>query len=249
MSKFYALLIFPFLLGLVMCGNQKSQETDKEKIINYTVDDEDETVRRMSWPPEQLKQNIDVDLNKTGLKNYYIIFDGSGSMGGEKLEIAKKALTKFIKVIPDKSNIGLTSFDAAGFFERSPLGSSKKDIIKQVEKVNAGGNTPLGGCIDIAYTKLGTQAAKQMGYGEYNLVIITDGEATDGDKMGVAVSRILTETPVVIYTIGIRIGEGHALNQPGRIYYKSADNYEELSKGLESVLAETEDFTVMDFDK
>jgi len=168
-------------------------------------------------------------------------------MAGEKIEIAKQALTKYIKVIPANGNIGLTSFDASGFYERSPLGSSKSNIIKQVAEIKAGGNTPLGGCIDIAYEKLGTQAVRQNGYGEYNLIIITDGEATDGNKMGIAVDRLLGETPVVIYTIGLRIGEGHALNQPGRTYYKSADNYEELSKGLESVLAETEDYTVMDF--
>ncbi len=245
MRKLYVLVAFPFILTLVMCGNQGSSTSEVKNILSFTPESEEPA--KMTWPPENLKGDIQVELKKTGVKNYYIIFDGSGSMAGEKLEIAKKALTKFIKVIPDKANIGLTSFDVSGFFERSPLGSTKGEIIKQVEKIRAGGNTPLGGCIDIAYEKLGTQAVRQMGYGEYNLVIITDGEATDGGKMGIAVDRILAETPVVIYTLGLRIGEGHALNQPGKIYYKSADNYEDLSKGLESVLAETEDFTVMDF--
>ncbi len=247
MKKFYAVLAVPFFLTLIMCGKQGSNTSEIKDILSFKPEVEEGV--KIPWPPESLKGDIQVDLKKTGVKNYYIIFDGSGSMAGEKLEIAKKALTKFIRVIPDKSNIGLTSFDASGFFERSPLGSSKSDIIKQVEKIKAGGNTPLGGCIDIAYEKLGTQAVRQMGYGEYNLVIITDGAATDGDKMGIAVNRILSETPIVIYTLGLRIGEGHALNQPGKIYYKSADNYEELSKGLENVLAETEDFTVMDFKK
>lgn len=247
MKKLYMIPAIPFLLLLLMCGKQNGTAPDGRSPVSFTP--ETEETLKTTWPPENLKAGVQVNLEKTGVKNYYIIFDGSGSMAGEKLEIAKKALTRFIRVIPDKGNIGLTSFDASGFFERSPLGSSKREIIKQVEKIRAGGNTPLGGCIDIAYEKLGIQAARQMGYGEYNLVIITDGEATDGDKMGIAVNRLLRETPVVIYTIGLRIGEGHALNQPGKIYYKSADNYEELSKGLESVLAETEDFIVMDFNK
>ena len=34
------------------------------------------------------------------------------------------------------------------------------------------------------------------------------------------------------------------MNQPGRIYYRSAENFEELKKGLEEVLAEAEEFTV-----
>jgi len=38
------------------------------------------------------------------------------------------------------------------------------------------------------------------------------------------------------------------LNQPGKIYYKSAKNFDELSKGLEEVLAESESFIVTDFE-
>jgi uncharacterized protein YegL len=247
MKKLYVAAAVFLIFTLAMCGSRESGKSEAGGNADYTP--ESEEFSKTPWPPDQFKEGVEIDLKRTGVKNYYIIFDGSGSMAGEKLEIAKKALTRFIRVIPEKGNIGLTSFDASGFFERSPLGSSKSDIIKQVEKIKAGGNTPLGGCIDIAYEKLGIQAARQMGYGEYNLVIITDGEATDGNRMGYAVERLINETPVVIYTIGIRIGEGHALNQPGKILYKSADNYEELSKGLESVLAETEDFIVMDFNK
>jgi len=200
-----------------------------------------------TWPPPTITDEVEVDLKNTGAKNYYIIFDGSGSMAGEKIEIAKKAFIRFIKSITDKSNIGLTSFDASGFHERAPLGSPKNKIIEEVNKIRAGGSTPLGGCIEIAYQKLGFQAKKQMGYGEYTLIILTDGQATDGSKMGEAVDLILKETPIAIHTIGLKIGTGHALNQPGRIYYKAAENSEELSKGLESVLAETENFTVTDF--
>ena len=199
------------------------------------------------WPPSSMKEEVEVDLKKTGSKNYYIIFDGSGSMEGEKLEIAKKAFVQFIKIIPENANIGLVSFDASGFYERAPLGSSKKDIIDKVSMIRAGGNTPLGGCIQIAYEKLGMQAKKQLGYGEYNLIILTDGQATDGTLIDSAVSMVLSETPVVIHTIGLKIGTGHALNQPGKIYYKAAENLKDISSGLESVLAETEDFTVMDF--
>jgi len=247
MRKLYLVPVVFLIFTLTMCGSRESGKSEAGNTSGYTP--ESEEFSKTPWPPDKLKEGVEIDLKRTGVKNYYIIFDGSGSMAGEKIEIAKKALIRFIKVIPDKGNIGLTSFDASGFFERAPLGSSKINIIKQVEKIIAGGNTPLGGCIDIAYEKLGTQAARQMGYGEYNLVIITDGEATDGDRMSYAVERLLNETPVVIYTIGLRIGEGHALNQPGKILYKAADNYDEISKGLESVLAETEDFIVMDFNK
>lgn len=232
-----------FLLTVASCG-----EKDKGAKVNSPENGSlPGTVAESTWPPPSISDEVEVDLKNAGTKNYYIIFDGSGSMAGEKIEIAKKAFIRFIKIIPDKSNIGLTSFDANGFHERAPLGSSKNKIIEEVNKIRAGGSTPLGSCIDIAYQKLGLQAKKQMGYGEYSLIILTDGQATDGNKMGYAVDLILKETPIAIHTIGLKIGTGHALNQPGRIYYKAAENFEELSQGLESVLAETENFTITDF--
>jgi hypothetical protein len=58
------------------------------------------------------------------------------------------------------------------------------------------------------------------------------------------VDRILGNpaNPVQIYTIGFCISES-ALNQPDRIIYQSANNPEELRKGLERVLAESTRFT------
>lgn len=239
---FYFILLISLFVA-ASCGKK-----DKAAKV-YTPEDGSlpKAAAEETWPPPSITEDVEVDLKNAGAKNYYIIFDGSGSMAGEKIEIAKKAFVRFIKSIPDKSNIGLTSFDANGFHERAPLGSQKSRIIEEVNKIRAGGNTPLGGCIEIAYQKLGFQAKKQMGYGEYTLIILTDGQATDGSKMGEAVDLILKETPIAIHTIGLKIGTGHALNQPGRIYYKAAENFDELSKGLESVLAETENFTVTDF--
>ncbi len=243
MKKYISLLLVIFT-ALYSC----KKEDEKSRAKPETGDNRTFTdyLAAQDWPPSGIKQQVEVDQENTAAKNYYIIFDGSGSMDGEKLVIAKKAFVQFINNVPDGANIGLVCFDASGFYERAPLGSPKKEIIDKVNKIRAGGNTPLGGCINIAYEKLGLQAKRQLGYGEYNLIILTDGEATD-KGMGQAVERILSETPIVIHTIGLKIGQGHALNQTGRIYYRAAENLKDVSSGLESVLAETEDFTVTDF--
>ncbi len=191
-------------------------------------------------------ENVAVET-EVSRRNFYIIFDGSGSMSGEKLVVAKKALKKFIKVIPKEANIGLFAFDNNGVSERAKLGSSRDFIIQQVDIIRAGGGTPLGESVERAYSKIKKQAGTQLGYGEYNLVIITDGRATDGDTLNDAVTMVLNTSPVIIHTIGFQIGTDHVLNQPGKILYKTANNLKELSQGLEKVLAETEDFTVIDF--
>lgn len=229
-----AAVIFLVFVSFISCG----KKSDKVVEINKTEKDE-------TWPPGA--DEVKVDPEQFSKKNYYIILDGSGSMTGDKLAVAKVALKKFISLIPTDSNIALTVFDKNGNFERASFGSIKAKISSEIDRVTAGGNTPLGKSIEIAGENLEKQAKRQLGYGEYNLVIITDGQATDGDRMDRAVKKILQESPIIIHTIGFHIGKGHPLNQPGKIYYKTAKNFDELSQGLEEVLAESENFTVKKF--
>ncbi len=195
----------------------------------------------------KFSENENVVPGEISRKNYYIIFDGSGSMSGKKIVTAKEALRHFIKVIPAGANVGLSAFDQKGNFERAKLGTQRDEIIRQVNNIAAGGKTPLGEAVDTAYASLGKQARKQLGYGEYNLVIITDGMATDSSHLVKVVQQLLSDSPITVHTIGFQIGKGHVLNQPGRIYYKTASNFKELSKGLESVLAELKNFTVSEY--
>ena len=118
-------------------------------------------------------------------------------MSGAKIIVAQKAVKRFIEMVPEEANIGLTAFDRNGNFERAPLGSSRESILKAVDRITAGRSTPLGRSVRIAYKKLRIQAKKQLGYGDYNLVIITDGLATDGMRLIRSVRRILRESPVI----------------------------------------------------
>ncbi len=217
--------------------------------------DSGETVGRAKagglWFESGGKDQGDVKLEDNLLvKNYYIIFDGSGSMqDDEKLPTAKKALIRFVSYVPDTAKLGLAIFDGHGLSERVALGNDRQGFINQVNQTSAEGNTPLKEALLLAYSKLTEQARKQLGYGEYNIVVVTDGEASPGHEPDRVVNSILANSPVVIYTIGFHIGEDHSLNQPGRIFYRSAKNLEELSQGLEEVLAESESFVITDFNK
>jgi len=197
---------------------------------------------RPLWPPDLGNDQVPLE-KEVNRKNYYIIFDGSGSMGGWKITVAKQALERFIRMIPRQANIGLLAFDAHGVSERAPLGTGRDDIIRQVNAVAAGGWTPLGQSVETAYDRLCAQGKRQLGYGEYILVVVTDGRATDGNRLPEVIEKILSESPVLIHTIGFQVGTGHTLNQPGRTSYRTAQDFKELSEGLGEVLAESEDFT------
>jgi len=78
-------------------------------------------------------------------------------------------------------------------------------------------------------------------------VVVTDGEASQGEDPRAEVNSIIATTPIVLHTIGFCIDSRHSLNQPGRILYRQANDLEELRRGLQNVLAEAPSFTVLQF--
>ncbi|MGI0118869.1 vWA domain-containing protein [Zooshikella sp. RANM57] len=205
-----------------------------------------------TWPKLPENNPVAEDLLQT---NYYVVLDGSGSMaggecGGGKLKIyaAMEALEVFASQIPASANLGLLVFDKSGLSERVALSSNNKDqFVKAIKSVIVEGGTPLLSAIRTGYQALSQQAKAQLGYGEYHLVIVTDGEANLGEEPESIVEKIGRESPVMIHTIGFCINEAHSLNQPGIIDYKAANNPQSLQRSLEQVLAESEDFPLDTF--
>lgn len=206
------------------------------------------------WPPlADRETEVAADLLK---KNYYVIFDCSGSMNdqqcygsGSKINVAKYALTSFARLVPADANLGLAVFAQNTIEERIRLGADNREaFMAAVNSAVASGGTPLHSAIQSGYDQLSAQAARQLGYGEYTLVIMTDGLASKGEDPTGIVRTILERTPIELHTIGFCIGENHSLNMPGRTVYKAANSQADLERGLEEVLAESETFDVSDFD-
>ncbi len=188
-------------------------------------------------------------------KNYYVVFDASGSMGvsgcsgsSDKMHVAKESLVKFASSVPENAHLGLTVFDGQGVREVVPLGiQNRKEFTSAVTGLTPGGSTPLKSAMTLGAEKLEDQARKQLAYGEYNLVVVTDGEADKGEDPRPVVDDLLLNSPVIIHTVGFCIGSDHSLNQPSKVLYKAANEPGELTKGLEDVLAESESFDVSTF--
>jgi hypothetical protein len=206
-------------------------------------------VRQIVWPPPPEKQGIARDLLA---KNYYVVLDCSGSMGERKcsgtrtkLAVAKDALNRFAEITPPDANLGLLIFVDGMIKELLPIGSNNKEnFVNAVNSTRFSGGTPLFAAIDQGYERLAMQAGRQLGYGEYTLVVVTDGLASEGQDPTPIVNEILGKTAVQIHTIGFCIGPDHSLNMPGRTVYKAANSPEQLEQGLADVLAESESFDV-----
>lgn len=209
-----------------------------------------------NWP--DLSDSSVTETQDKLAKNYYVILDDSGSMKSDvcasghssRLAAAIEALAIFAEGLPPQANFGVMSFDRGKYTEHLPLGRRGRDNLRNLAyQTVADGGTPLLEAITRGYKVLTDQAVAQLGYGEYHLVIITDGAASEGQHPEPILRKILKESPVNVHTIGFCIGTNHVLNQPDYLSYRPADNVDALTEGLKNVLAEAPAFSVSSFDQ
>ncbi|MDJ0785827.1 MAG: VWA domain-containing protein [Myxococcota bacterium] len=207
------------------------------------------------WPPATAQEDgptLADDLTHT---NVYVVLDASGSMreagcseGRPKIDAAKEALVAFASALGPEVQLGLLAFDGLGVRERMALGPVDGAAFQAaLEKIQPAARTPLRTAIERAYDALLVQGSRQLGYGEYHLVVVTDGLASDGEDPSEIVGKVLAESPLVVHTIGFCIDDDHSLNQPGRTLYRTARSQDELRAGLSAVLAEAPDFSATEF--
>lgn len=212
---------------------------------------------RSSWPPID-PAVAEAPAPNPFAVNYYIVLDGSGSMlksqcsgGRRKIEAAVAALDGFVRHVRPEHNLGLAVFDGQGLSERVALAEGNgPQITAALAQVVASGATPLRSAIGLGFDRLTRQARRQLGYGEYHLVVVTDGHPDPADEDPTPiVDTLLKESPVLLHTVGFCIGTDHVLNQQGRVFYAAADSPEQLRSGLEAVLAEAPSFDVSRFNQ
>jgi len=189
-------------------------------------------------------------------RNFYFIIDGSGSMrettdrhcGGDqsfsnKISGARWAIKKFLEQVPGDVNLGLYVFDREGQREVIPLGKANREaFLTAVDNINASGGTPLADAIKFGTDKLVESYQKQLGYGEFRLVVVTDGIANRIPQAALYAARY----GIPIYAIGLCVEPDHPLRYFS-VSYRAADNFQDLSQGLADTLAELQDFDVTEF--
>lgn len=222
-----------------------------ESSISTDASSKAEQAEKTEKAAEELAPHGKISLTK----NFYFVFDGSGSMktlpagessGKTKIDGAKWAVLEFLKKVPRDVNLGLYVFDDRGRRQVLPLGpNNRAQFIAAVDNVDAGDSTPLGEAIRQGAEALASQYKQQLGYGEYRLIVITDGDATDSLDKGV---REAQRHKIPIYTIGFDMPGDHELRKHS-VSYRAADSAKEVEKALEEAAAELDVFDQTAFRK
>jgi hypothetical protein len=195
-------------------------------------------------------------------RNLYFVLDGSGSMDEDpatrcpgsgakgsfptKIAAARWAIGEFLGQVPAEDRLGLYVFDRGGQREVVPLGTGNRPrFLAAVKAVYAAGGTPLAEAIITGVDKLAAQRDEQLGYGDFRLVVVTDGEAT-GRRLEDGTAYALAKR-IPIYTIGFCVGRTHTLFQHS-VAYRAANSPAELRRGLEETLGELDAFDMKSFE-
>jgi hypothetical protein len=188
--------------------------------------------------------------------NFYFLFDMSGSMdencsGKRKIDGAKEAISRFLTKVPDNVNIGLMIFgtrNEGGYIETLPIGSGNKDeFLKIINSLQPTGKTPLGEALIAGVDKVVEQYKKQLGYGTYRIIIITDGEQT-GIDLKQPCHYLAQHGFIGLYSIGLCMKRSHTLKKYS-LSYRDANDYEELEQALVEATAESDVFDPGLFDE
>lgn len=175
--------------------------------------------------------------------NVVIVLDASGSMNDRmsgtsirKIEAAKTAIREVLNNTPATTQVGLLVFGQERRWEY-PLGPRNDTaLIRALDGLYADGGTPLGEFIKKGADRLLEARRDQFGYGSYRLLIVTDGEASDGELVARYTPDVISRG-IIVDVIGVDMRQDHTLaNQVHS--YRRANDPDSLSRAVREVFAE-----------
>ncbi|HKO97942.1 MAG TPA: VWA domain-containing protein [Pyrinomonadaceae bacterium] len=129
-----------------------------------------------------------------------VLFDVSGSMSGEKIKRARDALAKFIQTSHNSDEYFLIGFNSRAqlLLDKTRDGNSVLDKLTFVQTRN---NTAL---YDACY--LGVEKVQRGSHPKRALLLISDGQDNNSRYTFNELRRLLKESDVVLYGVGILSG-------------------------------------------
>ena len=146
---------------------------------------------------DKLEQEIAFFSDEDTAISVGLIFDMSGSMSGEKISRARHAVARFIETSHPGDEYFLIAFDSRARLLLD-LTHDSDALLKKIAFVQPGGQTAL---YDATY--LGVEKVLRGMHDRRALIVITDGEDNGSRYSLKELVRLVKESGVLVYTIGI----------------------------------------------
>jgi Ca-activated chloride channel family protein len=226
--------------------NLHYREPDKGSIFHF-----ESQLTSCPWDMEKqlLFLNINakkLDLDKIPPGNFVFLIDASGSMDQpNRLPLIKAAFQMFVKNLRPIDTISIVAYGGTVSVWLQPTGGAEKEkIIKSIEELTAGGDTPGEAAIMTAYAL----ARNKFKEGSSNRVILaTDADFNRGETSEKAMDDLITkERQGGIYLTCLGVGMGNfkesklaTLAKKGNGNFAYLDNINEAEKVLIKELTQT----------
>lgn len=148
-----------------------------------------------------------------------LVIDKSGSMDGQKIEMAKSAARSAVELLGPQDHVAVLAFEDRSFvISEMQSASNSRQIGSEIARLNAGGGTVMYPSMETAYEMLQATPAKLK-----HVILMTDGVSSPGDFAGItqtmAASRITVSTVAVGADAGTQLLEEIARLGKGRYYF------------------------------
>lgn len=127
-----------------------------------------------------------------------LVIDKSGSMGGEKIELAKDAAKAAVELLGPSDLVGVLAFEGETFvISELQSAANKSVILDQISAIEAGGGTTMYPAMEQAFQALDPARVKLK-----HVIILTDGISEPGDFMGITASMAAAKITVSTVAVG-----------------------------------------------
>lgn len=126
-----------------------------------------------------------------------LVIDKSGSMEGEKIELAKEAARATVELLGPSDSIGIIGFDGTpSRVVRMQSAGNRLQIIRDIGRLAAGGGTAIFPALDAAFQDLETVRARFR-----HVILLTDGNT---DEAGIpSLAAAMRAAGITVSTVGI----------------------------------------------
>jgi Ca-activated chloride channel family protein len=166
----------------------------------------------LSVPPaDVLKQLLNVFREVKKPSDITLVFDKSGSMGGQPMTEAKAGAHAFLDSLQNRDQVAIEFFDSEIYPVIGPvnIGEAKASLAQRVDGLAASGGTALYDAVSAAYREIRARADKDPTR-IHALVVMTDGKDENSklqlEQLKLEFPREQQEANVKVFTIAYGTG-------------------------------------------
>jgi len=127
-----------------------------------------------------------------------LVIDKSGSMSGDKIEMAKSASQAAVELLGKRDQAAVLAFDGDTFvISEMQSASNKGKINDEISRIDSGGGTTMYPAMEMSYEILLAASAKLK-----HVILLTDGVSSPGDFEGMAQTMASAKMTVSTVAIG-----------------------------------------------